>query len=100
LIEYGENDMSRLGKLIRVTQVEPREDFQVQLTFEDGTVKLIDLDPYLAGPIFNEIREDRSKFRAVKIDGGTIVWENGADIDPDVLYYDLKPAWMVETEQT
>ena len=92
--------MSRLGKLIRVTQVEPLEDFQVRLIFEDRTEKLIDLDPFLAGPIFKEIREDRSKFLAVKVDAGTIVWENGADIDPDVLYYDLKPAWMVETEQT
>jgi hypothetical protein len=25
---------------------------------------------------------------------GALTWENGADIDPDVLYYDLKPAWM------
>ena len=37
-------------------------------------------------------------FRSVKVEGGTIAWDNGADIDPDVLYYDLKPAWM-ETER-
>ena len=92
--------MARLGKLIRVTQVKPLDDYQVQLTFEDGTEKLIDLDPFLTGPIFEEIRKDRRKFLAMKIDAGTIVWENGADIDPDVLYYDLKPAWMVETEQS
>jgi len=37
-------------------------------------------------------------FRSVKVEGGTIAWDNGADIDPDVLYYNLTPAWM-ETEQ-
>jgi len=35
-------------------------------------------------------------FRSVKVDNrmGTIVWDNCADIDPDVLYHGLKPAWM------
>ncbi|MFU8772264.1 MAG: DUF2442 domain-containing protein [Anaerolineales bacterium] len=38
--------------------------------------------------------DDKEMFRRVQMVGGTISWENGADIDPDVLYYDLKPAWM------
>ena len=88
--------MARLGKLIRVTQVEPLDGFQVRIIFEDGSEKSIDLDPFISGPIFKEIREDRSKFLGMKIDGGTIVWENGADIDPDVFYYDLRPAWSME----
>jgi len=37
-------------------------------------------------------------FSSMKIEGGTIAWDNGADIDPDVLYYNLKPAWMEDAE--
>jgi hypothetical protein len=58
--------------------------------------KEIDLEKFLRGEIFEPIRKNLEVFRSVKVIGGTIGWENGADIDPDVLYYDLKPAWMEE----
>jgi hypothetical protein len=89
--------VGRLGPLVRVRSVEPREGFQVCVVFEDGTERLIDLEPYLHGPIFEPMRCDLDMFRAMKVAGGTIAWDNGADIDPDVLYYGLKPAWMEET---
>jgi hypothetical protein len=40
-------------------------------------------------------------FRSVKINKrmGIIVWDNGAGIDPDALYYDLKPALMEGDEE-
>jgi hypothetical protein len=87
-----------MGRLVRVRDVEPLEKFKVRIEFEDGTTKKIDLEPYLHGPIFEQIRKDPENFRSVKIEGGTIAWDNGADIDPDVLYYDLKPAWMEKPE--
>ncbi|MBI3538389.1 MAG: DUF2442 domain-containing protein [Chloroflexi bacterium] len=90
--------MKKLGALVRVKRVVPLEKFQVRLGFDDGTVKVIDLEPFLWGPVFETIRNDPKVFRSVKVEGGTIVWENGADIDPDVLYYDLKPAWMEKHE--
>ena len=88
--------MKTLGPLIRVKSVEQLEKFTVRITFKDGIQKEIDLEKFLRGEIFKPIREDAEMFRSVKVIGGTIGWDNGADIDPDVLYYDLKPAWMEE----
>jgi len=85
-----------LGQLVRVRAVEPLEGFRAHVTFEDGTQRDIDLEDYLHGPIFETIRSDLSVFRSMKVAGGTIAWENGADIDPDVLYYGLTPSWMEE----
>lgn len=86
--------MNKPGPLVRVLSATPLEAFQMKLIFEDGTEKVINLEPYLRGPIFEPIRNDRALFRDVRIEGGTVTWSNGADIDPDVLYYGLKPAWM------
>lgn len=88
-------------ELVRVSEVEPLDGFSVDLTFTDGSKKVIDLGDYLRGPVFEPIRNNPELFRAVRVDeeAGTIVWPNGADIDPDVLYLGLKPAWMNTTEE-
>ncbi|MBU4398277.1 MAG: DUF2442 domain-containing protein [Planctomycetes bacterium] len=90
--------MDKLGPRVRVRAVKPLEGFKVLVSFDNGTHKEIALDPYLRGPVFDPIRSNPAVFRSMKIAGGTIAWDNGADIDPDVLYYGLKPAWMTETE--
>jgi len=86
--------------MVRIQAVKPLEQFNVRLEFTDGTQKEIDLEPYLHGPIFKPIRNDPVMFRSVKVDFrmGTIYWDNGADIDPDVLYHGLQPAWMAAVE--
>jgi hypothetical protein len=86
--------MEKLGPRVRVRAVKPLEGFKAWVRFENDTQREIDLAPYLRGPIFEPIRNDPGVFRSMKIEGGTIAWDNGADIDPDVLYYNLKPAWM------
>jgi hypothetical protein len=79
--------------LVRVQSVEPREGFTVNIHFTDGTQREINLAPYLRGPIFEPIRIDPAMFGSMQVEEGTIAWPNGADIDPDVLYYGLTPAW-------
>jgi Protein of unknown function (DUF2442) len=88
------------GPLVRVKSVEPLEKFKVRITFKDGVQKEIDLERFLRGEIFEPIRKNPEVFRAVKVAGGTIGWDNGADIDRDILSYDLKPAWMEEEVKT
>ena len=87
-----------MNELIRIRTVTPLEGFVARVDFTDGTTREINLEPYLRGPIFEPIRNDLAVFRAVKVDPRmkTLVWDNGADIDPDVLYYNLTPAWMEE----
>ena len=89
-----------MRKMVRVQAVEPRDKFVVKLTFTDGTQREVDLEPYLHGPIFEPMRHDPKVFLSVRVDprAGTIVWPNGADIDPDVLYHGLRPAWRDEAK--
>lgn len=91
-------EMDNLGPRVRVRAVGPLDGLKALVSFDNGAEREIDLEPYLHGPVFEPIRSNRDVFRAMKIVGGTIAWENGADIDPDVLYYALKPAWMETSE--
>ena len=85
-----------MNRMVRVRGVQPLEGWNVLLEFTDGTRRELDLEVFLHGPIFEPIRNDPAVFRCVRVDPqmGTVVWDNGADIDPDVLYLGLKPAWM------
>lgn len=72
---------------IRIVAAEPREGFVLWLRFSDGATREVDLADELWGPMFEPLREDPKLFREVQVDEelGTIVWPNGADMDPDVL---------------
>jgi hypothetical protein len=79
--------MSTRTKSVRIRGAEPREGFVLRLEFDDGTTRDVDLEDELRGPVFEPLRDPRL-FRQVRVDEelGTIVWPNGADMDPDVLY--------------
>jgi Protein of unknown function (DUF2442) len=76
-----------------VKDVRHVSEYKLLLTFEDGSVKLVDLERELDGEIFEPLR-DISYFKTVRVnpDLDTIVWENGADMSPDFLYQIGAPA--------
>jgi uncharacterized protein DUF2442 len=60
----------------------------LQLTFEDGFQRDVDLSPVLHGRRFGPLR-DPKYFAQVRInpDLETIEWPTGADFDPETLYH-------------
>jgi len=79
--------------LIRIAKVKPLEGFEVESTLTTGDVIRRDLQHMLNGTVFDPIRDDKGQFRTVRVEDGTLVWPNGADLCPDVLIWDgLPPA--------
>jgi hypothetical protein len=71
-----------------VVGVRPLGGYRVHLRFEDGVEGDLDLGKVIEFKgIFAPLR-DEQEFAKVRLHGelGTIVWPNGADLDPDVLY--------------
>jgi hypothetical protein len=85
--------MSTRTRTARIRTVEPLEGFVLRLGFDDGAVREIDLEAELWGPVFEPLRRDPHLFRQVRVDEelGTVVWPNGADLDPDVRHGDAPP---------
>jgi Protein of unknown function (DUF2442)/Phage integrase, N-terminal SAM-like domain len=86
--------MSTRTRTARITSVAPLDGFMLRLDFDDGTTREVDLEDELWGPVFEPLRNDSGLFRQVRVDAelGTIIWPNGADMDPDVLHGDHSPA--------
>ncbi|MBI4729037.1 MAG: DUF2442 domain-containing protein [Acidobacteria bacterium] len=86
---------------VRVIAAAPVGKFVVRVTFSNGETREVDLEAFLHGPIFDRVRNDPAFFNELGVDRelGTITWPNGADIDPDVLFQGLQPAWRTEPSQ-
>ena len=74
-----------------VTEVDPIGEYRLRLTFDDGSQGVIDLESRLWGPMFDSLR-DPDVFARVRVDpdAGTIVWPNGADLSPEMLYREVE----------
>jgi hypothetical protein len=73
----------------RVRSVRHIHDYRLELTFSDGARGEIDFRDRIVerGGVFAPL-EDVDFFRRVAVDSeaGTLVWPNGVDFCPDVLY--------------
>lgn len=68
-----------------VKDVKVGKEYELLLTFENNEQRIFDMKNYLSKGIFAELR-DKKLFNTVHINFDTIEWENGADIDPELLH--------------
>ena len=68
-----------------VTQVAPRDDFHLELTFDTGERKVFDVKPYLDKGVFRRL-QDIQLFKQAYVGGGTACWPQDLDIAPETLY--------------
>lgn len=75
----------------------PVGDHYLILEFDTGEYKVVNVRPLLEGPVFEPLK-DPAFFRQVRVDSDarTVVWPNGADLDPDVLYAKSFPLELPE----
>lgn len=80
--------------LVDVTAVRVLSRYIIEIAFDDGSVKVVDLEDWLRGPAFATVRDDYDVFCVVAVnpESGTIEFPNGADLSPAALYLRSKPA--------
>ncbi len=75
--------------LIDVTHVQPLPNRNLDLTFEDGFHGIVEMDRVVknyTGVFAPLLQDDYFRQVTVNTELGTVVWPNGADLCPDVLY--------------
>lgn len=71
-----------------VIEVRPLDGHRLRLRFDDGVEGVVDVSTRVPFDSVFAPLEDPDYFRRVRVNAelGTIVWPNGADLDPVVLY--------------
>lgn len=70
---------------MNIISINPKNDFILEITFENNLKRYFDLKYLLTCEAFEELK-DYSLFKRVKNCGYFIEWENGADLSADTLF--------------
>jgi hypothetical protein len=78
--------------MIQVINAELKNDYKINVEFNNGTKGTIDFKKILEEDHREIIREllDKELFKTVKVDLHTLCWNNEVDFAPDYLYEQIK----------
>lgn len=76
-----------MSEILTITNVRPMAPYVLEVAFSDGSMKRVNVEPLLWGPVFEPVR-DPDLFRRVYVDEllETVAWPSGADLAPEALY--------------
>jgi hypothetical protein len=73
-----------------VKSVRALDDYELEVSFENGECRRFDVKPYLGRGILMRLR-DRSLFQAVRAVAGSVEWPGGLDLSYETLYIESQP---------
>ncbi len=73
----------------RVKNVEPTDNYLLELEFDNGERGIFDMQPYLKYPVFQPLKNE-SFFKKAHATMGFVSWDEDIDMSPDTLYLDCK----------
>jgi len=73
---------------LHVIEARYLDAFRIEVAFNNGKRGIADLSEALKGPVFEPLKNPE-QFARFQVDPEleTIVWENGADLAPEYIYY-------------
>lgn len=69
----------------KVINVKVLEDYKLELTFDNNVVKIKDMKSHLNTGVFKALRK-KDMFNSVRLNFGTISWNDDIDMCADYLY--------------
>ena len=70
--------------------VRPLENYQMEITFENGEHRIFDLMPYLNLGVFSRL-QNRAVFQSACVVAGSVEWLGEVDLSYDTLYLESQP---------
>ena len=74
-------------KMYRILSCKPLPRYRLEIVFDDGLKKIVELKSVLAGKFYSALLDEKL-FAEVQIDpeSGVPIWPNGCDFDPTILH--------------
>ena len=73
-----------------VKQVNPLDDYRLELVFENGERRIFDAKLYLQRGIFTRL-QNQAVFQSAKVVAGSVEWAGELDLSYDTLYLESEP---------